>query len=99
MNSIIKSTLLCALAVAPMLSFAQTQEVTRAQVYHELVQLEKAGYDPSSSNLHYPDNLQKAEAKVAAEQTAVPNQSLAHTDTQAQAGTDHLPGQSIYFGD
>ena len=53
----------------PLMSYAQTnQPVTRAQVRAELVQLEKAGYNPASDQTEYPKNIQAAEAKVAAEQ-------------------------------
>lgn len=62
-----------ALAVSPMLSFAQSNEpVTRAQVRGELVKLEQAGYDPSERDPYYPNNLQAAEAKVQAGETVKP---------------------------
>jgi hypothetical protein len=35
-------------------------------VHAELAQLEKAGYDPHDW-IHYPENIQAAEAKVAAQ--------------------------------
>jgi hypothetical protein len=38
--------------------------VTRAQVRQELVQLEKAGYNPNDW-IHYPENIQQAQAIVA----------------------------------
>lgn len=52
----------------PIASHAQetTSPVTRAQVRAELVQLEKAGYRPGKNDPHYPDDIQAAEAKVAA---------------------------------
>src|SRR5689334_10412311 len=57
----------CALA-APALSFAQAQqgEVTRAQVREDLQRVEAAGYRPISRDATYPDDIQAAEAKVAA---------------------------------
>jgi hypothetical protein len=50
-------------------SFAQSsQPLTRAQVRAELVQLEKAGYNPATANDYdYPANIQAAEARVAAQ--------------------------------
>jgi hypothetical protein len=49
------------------MSFAQSsQQVSRAQVRTELAQLEKAGYDPHDW-VHYPENIQAAQAKVAAQ--------------------------------
>ena len=58
-----------AVFAAPVASFAQSnQPVTRAQVRAELVQLEKAGYNPATSNDYdYPANIQAAEARVAAQ--------------------------------
>ena len=52
----------------PLMSYAQTnQPVTRAQVRAELVQLEKAGYNPASDQTEYPKNIQAAEARVVAQ--------------------------------
>lgn len=62
-----RMVLIAALVAAPVASFAQSsQPVSRAQVHAELVQLEKAGYDPRDW-IHYPENIQTAEAKVAAQ--------------------------------
>lgn len=56
------------IASASMITNASAQEVTRAQVRAELVQLEHAGYSPSSgSDPQYPADIQAAEAKVAAQ--------------------------------
>jgi hypothetical protein len=54
--------------VFPIASHAQetSSTLTRAQVRAELVQIEKAGYRPSNNDPHYPDDIQAAEAKVAA---------------------------------
>ncbi|MGX7000862.1 DUF4148 domain-containing protein [Caballeronia sp. KNU42] len=62
-------TLVVAAALAfPIASHAQetTSTLTRAQVRAELVQVEKAGYRPGNNDPHYPDDIQAAEAKVAA---------------------------------
>jgi hypothetical protein len=62
-----RMVLIAALVAAPVASFAQSsQPVSRAQVHDELAQLEKAGYDPRDW-VHYPENIQAAEAKVAAQ--------------------------------
>jgi|SRR5580698_3711921 hypothetical protein len=53
---------------APALAFAQNNDpVTRAQVKAELVQLERAGYNPAGDQAHYPDAILAAEQKVAAQ--------------------------------
>jgi hypothetical protein len=69
MKSLIKAVALAAVLAAPIVSFAQTNEpVTRAQVRNELIQLEKAGYNPATANDYdYPANIQAAEARVAAQ--------------------------------
>jgi hypothetical protein len=57
----------CVLA-APGFAFAQGNgPVTRAQVRADLVQLERAGYDPSGDQTQYPANIQAAEQRIAAE--------------------------------
>jgi len=67
MKSLIKVVALAALVAAPVVSFAQSnqQPLTRAQVRAELVQLEKAGYNPNDW-MNYPENIQAAQAKIAA---------------------------------
>ncbi len=69
MKSLIKAVALVAVLSAPVVSFAQSSEpITRAQVRAELVQLEKAGYNPAdSSDAHYPAAILAAESRVAAE--------------------------------
>ncbi|GAB5099211.1 DUF4148 domain-containing protein [Caballeronia sp. GACF4] len=63
-----------AIAVAAVLAvpaFAQAQEnapVTRAEVKAQLVQLERAGYNPASDQTQYPANIQAAQARLNAQQ-------------------------------
>jgi hypothetical protein len=67
MKSLTRMLLIAAVFATPVASFAQSNEpVSRAQVRAELAQLEKAGYDPHDW-IHYPENIQAAEAKVAAQ--------------------------------
>lgn len=62
---------LAALVAVPALSFAQSQQpLTRAEVKAELVQLQKAGYQPAADNTQYPANVQAALARVSAESGA-----------------------------
>lgn len=53
----------------PALAYAGTVGgLTRAEVYADLVRIEKAGYNPSAGDdTKYPADIQAAEAKVAAE--------------------------------
>lgn len=61
------------LLVLPIASFAQTTQsdnppLTRAEVKQQLIDLEKAGYNPSAADdATYPKEIQAAEAKVSAE--------------------------------
>jgi Domain of unknown function (DUF4148) len=66
MKSLMQAVVVAAVLAAPVVSFAQSNApVTRAQVRAELVQLEEAGYH-GDTNAGYPDQLQAAEARVAA---------------------------------
>src|ERR1700693_4332742 len=74
-KSLVSAVALASALAVPAVSFAQQSNgpVTRAQVRAELVQLEKAGWSPAmdmGNNPHYPDGIQAAEAKVAAQNGA-----------------------------
>ncbi|WP_028218873.1 DUF4148 domain-containing protein [Paraburkholderia oxyphila] len=73
MKSLIQAVVIAATLAAPVAVFAQSnQPLTRAQVREELIQIEKAGYNPASANPYeYPANIQAAEARVAAQNSAV----------------------------
>jgi hypothetical protein len=63
-RSLIQAIVVAAALVAPVASFAQSNApVTRAQVRAQIVQLEKAGYDPSGVPTDYPVGLMAAEAQ------------------------------------
>jgi hypothetical protein len=69
MKSFAKMVVIAALVAAPVASFAQSNQssVTRAQVRAELLQYEKAGYNPNGDWINYPENIHAAQAKIAAE--------------------------------
>ena len=73
MKTLIQVIVVAATLAAPVAVFAQSnQPLTRAQVREELAQIEKAGYNPARSNPYeYPANVQAAEARVAAQNSAV----------------------------
>ncbi|MGF6384674.1 DUF4148 domain-containing protein [Paraburkholderia sp. CNPSo 3155] len=73
MKSLVQAVVIAVTLAAPVAVFAQSnQPVTRAQVREELVQLEKAGYNPGRWNPNtYPYDVQAAEARVAAQNSAV----------------------------
>lgn len=67
MKSLIEAAVIAALIAAPLAAFAQSnQPLTRAEVRAQLVEVEKAGYNPRDW-VDYPANIQAAEARVAAE--------------------------------
>jgi len=68
---LVQSLIVAVLVAAPVASFAQSQhEITRAEVRAELVQLQKAGYNPASDNAQYPRNIEAAEARINADNNA-----------------------------
>ncbi|CAM2156563.1 MULTISPECIES: DUF4148 domain-containing protein [Paraburkholderia] len=73
MKSLVQVAAVALALTLPVASFAQSNGgMTRAQVRAELVQLEQAGYRPGDGdNAHYPEAIQAAEAKVAAQNSAV----------------------------
>ena len=93
---------------APTFAFAQDNgPVTRAQVRAELVQLEKAGYNPSQDRVNYPQDLQAAQARVNAENggsaygssTAGTAQSgVAVSQPTSRAAVSMTDRNSVYFG-
>jgi hypothetical protein len=66
----IKAAFVTAVVLVPALAFAQSSEpLTRAQVRAQLVQLEKAGYNPFADCAgDCPQGLRRTEAVVARQQ-------------------------------
>jgi len=104
MKTLISAVVVAAALVAPVASFAQSnQPVTRAEVRAQLVQLEKAGYVPGGDRTNYPENLQAAQARFAAQNgTALAANSGygAPTAGTSQAGAPVVgkDRNSVYFG-
>jgi hypothetical protein len=72
MNKLIAIAAAAIAFAAPVASFAQAnqanQPLTRAEVRAQLIQLEKAGYNPARINdTNYPQEIQAAQARVDAE--------------------------------
>lgn len=61
-----------ALAIPAVASFAQSSpSISRAEVKAELVELQKAGYNPVADRTQYPRNIQAAQARLNAETGSV----------------------------
>jgi Domain of unknown function (DUF4148) len=71
-KALIPAIVLASTLAAPTFALAQANgPLTRAQVRAELVQLERAGYQPGGGeDAHYPQDIQAAEARVASQQLA-----------------------------
>ncbi|AJZ63983.1 DUF4148 domain-containing protein [Paraburkholderia fungorum] len=104
MKSLISAVVVAAALVAPVASFAQSnQPLTRAEVRAQLVQLEKAGYNPIGDHVDYPANLQAAQARVDAQNgtaQAVNSGYGAPMAGTSQAGrpVSGNDRNSVYFG-
>lgn len=93
-----------ALAI-PVAAFSQSDATTtRAQVQAELQQLEQAGYDPAKGeNPNYPADIQAAEARVSAANSATGyggaasgSSSFGSRATARPASEDEM--HQLYFG-
>jgi hypothetical protein len=78
---------LAATLAVPAVSFAQTTQggLTRAQVRAQLVEIEQAGWRPTSEGPTYPDRLQAAEARVAAKHASAAASHAANDNAPAEA--------------
>jgi Domain of unknown function (DUF4148) len=102
-KSIIPALVLATALAAPAFAFAQnTQPLTRAEVKAQLVQLEKAGYVPGADDTTYPQDIQAAEQRVAAQQQIDASSYGASTSGASASGQASIAStttpQSIYFG-
>jgi Domain of unknown function (DUF4148) len=104
MKTLISAVVVAAALVAPVASFAQSnQPLTRADVRAQLVQLEKAGYNPIGDHTDYPSNLLAAQARVDAQNG---NAQAANSGYGAPAVGTSQSGRpvsstdrnSVYFG-
>jgi hypothetical protein len=84
MKSLIATAFAVSVLAAPAVTFAQQTNapLTRAQVRAELVQLERAGYQPGISSPHYPEDIRAAQARVDQQKAAYG----ASTNGSSQAG-------------
>jgi hypothetical protein len=97
----LQAIVISAVLATPFASFAQqsNEPVTRAEVRAELVQIEKAGYNPAKrDNATYPADIQAAEARVAAGNSATEGVG-GMTSGAAQAGqrTSATTSSSLLF--
>jgi hypothetical protein len=86
-----KLLLICALisltSYAAVADAQTNQQLTRAQVKQELIEMEQAGYDPGGNQLDYPANLQAARERVEAEH-------MTQANDQEQTASAAVEGQA-----
>jgi hypothetical protein len=101
-KAVLPAVVLASALAAPVVSFAQQSNgpVTRAQMRAELVQLEKAGYQPGGANdPHYPEDIQVAEARVAAQNGASSGYGGVVSGSSASGAPAPVVGiKPTYFG-
>jgi hypothetical protein len=94
---LVQSLIIAAVVAIPAVSFAQSNaSLTRADVRAQLVQLEKAGYNPASDQTQYPQNIQAAQARVDAA-NGVPARSYG-SSTSGTSTTGLRAAQSDVIG-
>ncbi|WP_144156730.1 DUF4148 domain-containing protein [Paraburkholderia sp. BCC1885] len=104
MKSLIKAVAIAVVLSAPVASFAQSnQPLSRAEVRSQLVQLESTGYRPGGGHASYPDQIQAAEAQVAARNgstSGVGGVAGGSSESGAPAATASAfaGSRSVYFG-
>ncbi|WP_322068824.1 DUF4148 domain-containing protein, partial [Paraburkholderia bannensis] len=69
-----------------------------AQVRAELVQLEKAGYNPAADYTQYPQNLQAAQARVDAQNHAVNSAYGSGSNGSSAAGAPRAQDDVVGLG-
>lgn len=99
MKSLINSFAVVAALTIPVASFAQSNnQITRAQVRGELVQLEKAGFHVGEGDqASYPTQIQAATARVAV-QKAADDFGGVSTDSSAAGAPVNPNVRSLYSG-
>ncbi|CAE6715468.1 MULTISPECIES: DUF4148 domain-containing protein [Paraburkholderia] len=101
MKSLIQAVVVAAVLAAPVASFAQSnQPVTRAEVRAQLIQLEKAGYQPGRSDPYYPADIQAAQARVAQQNGTAESSygGVANGSSQSSQPVPMSGSKSVYFG-
>lgn len=84
MKSLIRILVVASALAAPAITFAQeTQPLTRAQVRNELIELERAGYDPMAYD--YAKSLQDAKTNIARQH---------ERDAQSESGSKQVMSEA-----
>jgi len=104
MKALIYAALIAGVLATPVASFAQdaTGPLTRAEVRADLTRVEQAGYRPAAKDVHYPADVQAAEARLQTLDVTAPGSSgvggVSDGSSQSGARTATQGTRSIYFG-
>jgi len=92
---LVQSLVVAAVLAVPALSFAQSNApVTRAEVRAQLIQLEQAGYNPSSDQAQYPKNIEAAQARLNAE-NRISATSYGSSGNSTSASSSRVPEADV----
>jgi hypothetical protein len=96
---LVQSLIIAAVVAIPAVSFAQSNEsLTRGDVRAQLVQLEKAGYNPAGDQTQYPQNIQAAQARVDAANVVSATSYGSSTSGTAASGLRATESEVIGLG-
>jgi len=96
---LVQSLIIAAVVSIPAVSFAQSNEsLTRADVRAQLIQLEKAGYNPASDQTQYPKNIEAAQARIDAANGVSARSYGSSTGGTAAAGSRATDSDVIGLG-
>ncbi|ASW03346.1 DUF4148 domain-containing protein [Paraburkholderia aromaticivorans] len=104
MKTLIYAALIAGVLATPVASFAQdaTGPLTRAEIRADLIRVEQAGYRPAAKDVHYPADIQAAEARLQAQDVTAPRSTgvggISDGSSQSGAPTATQGTRSIYFG-
>lgn len=96
---LIQSLVLAAVVAFPAVSFAQSNPpLTRAEVRQQLAELESAGYNPTSDQTQYPQNIEAAQARLSAQKGLATSSYGGTTDGTSVSGSHKAPSDVIGLG-
>ncbi|MBP0588685.1 DUF4148 domain-containing protein [Paraburkholderia sp. LEh10] len=86
----LRSLVIAAVMALPVVSFAQSNHpLARADVRAQLIELQRAGYNPATDSTQYPKNLEEAQARIEAQKGAAsygePSGTTSATGASAKA--------------
>ncbi|WP_244815331.1 DUF4148 domain-containing protein [Caballeronia sp. Lep1P3] len=84
-----------ALAVPALAQASDNGALTRAEVKAQLVQLERAGYNPASDHTTYPANIQAAQARLDASQGVAATSFGGVSEGASASGRATRPAQNV----